>query len=157
MPQGLPEPGDEGLDHTHTWGRTYWGGALFCLLADVEIHRQTHNRKGLGDALRAILDAGGNIREDWDVEKAFTTGDRATGVSILMPLYNKMKDRPYDVDLPAIWKELGIERDGNTVRFVDSAPLAATRNAITFGGPNASVKPVSRPSSLILGRTAAQR
>jgi len=157
MPQGLPEPGDEGLDHTHTWGRTYWGGALFCLLADVEIHRQTHNRKGLGDALRAILEAGGNIREDWDVEKAFTTGDRAIGVSVLMPLYNKMKDRPYDVDLPAIWKELGIERDGNTVRFVDSAPLAATRKAITFGGPNASVKPVSRPSSVVLGRTAAQR
>src|SRR5581483_1246670 len=24
MPQGLPRPGDHGLDHTHTWGRTYW-------------------------------------------------------------------------------------------------------------------------------------
>jgi hypothetical protein len=155
MPQGLPEPGDEGLDHTHTWGRTYWGGALFCLVADVEIHRQTQNRKGLGDALRAILDAGGNIREDWDVEKAFAVGDRATGVSVLMPLYNKMKDRPYDVDLPAIWKELGIERDGNKVRFLDSAPLAATREAITFGGPQAEVKPVARPSSVVLGRTAA--
>ena len=29
LPKGLPQPGDEGLDHTHTWGRTYWGGALF--------------------------------------------------------------------------------------------------------------------------------
>lgn len=29
MPQGLPQAGDRGLDHTHTWGRTYWGGALF--------------------------------------------------------------------------------------------------------------------------------
>ena len=51
IPQGLPEAGDQGLDNTHTWGRTYWGGALFCLLADVEIHRQTKNRKGLEDAL----------------------------------------------------------------------------------------------------------
>ena len=25
LPQGLPEAGDEGLDRTHTWGRTYWG------------------------------------------------------------------------------------------------------------------------------------
>ena len=41
MPIGLPGPGDEGLDHTHTWGRTYWGGALFCLLADVEIRKKT--------------------------------------------------------------------------------------------------------------------
>jgi len=27
LPKGLPAAGDEGLDHTHTWGRTYWGGA----------------------------------------------------------------------------------------------------------------------------------
>src|SRR5207302_6817869 len=40
MTRGLPQPGDRGLDHTHTWGRTYWGGAMFCLLAAVEIHRR---------------------------------------------------------------------------------------------------------------------
>jgi agmatine/peptidylarginine deiminase len=62
MPQGLPQVGDRGLDYTHTWGRTYWGGALFCLLADVEIRRQTNNGKGLEHALRGILDAGGDIR-----------------------------------------------------------------------------------------------
>ena len=38
LPKGLPAPGDRGLDNTHTWGRTYWGGALFCLMADIEIH-----------------------------------------------------------------------------------------------------------------------
>src|SRR5215469_1861778 len=41
MPKGEPRTGDKGLDHTHTWGRTYWGGALYCLRADVEIRRQT--------------------------------------------------------------------------------------------------------------------
>ena len=25
MSKGLPAPGDQGLDNTHTWGRTYWG------------------------------------------------------------------------------------------------------------------------------------
>src|SRR5580704_15310018 len=50
MPKGLPAPGDRGLDHTHTWGRTYWGGALYCFLADIDIHRQTENKKGFGDA-----------------------------------------------------------------------------------------------------------
>ena len=43
LPKGLPAPGDHGLDNTHTWGRTYWGGALFCLMADIEIHRRTNN------------------------------------------------------------------------------------------------------------------
>src|ERR1700723_2956477 len=144
MPKGLPGPGDQGLNHTHTWGRTYWGGALFCLLADIEIHQKTDNKKGLQDALRGILDAGGDIREDWDLEKALDMGDKATGVAVLKPLYEKMKDQPYPVDLPAIWTKLGIERDGNPVRFVDSAPLAKTREAITWAasatqaGPKAS-------------------
>ena len=39
MWHGEPEAFDRGLDHTHTWGRTYWGGALFCLVADVEIRQ----------------------------------------------------------------------------------------------------------------------
>jgi hypothetical protein len=143
MPKGLPGKGDEGLDHTHTWGRTYWGGALFCLLADIEIHEKTNNQKGLQDALRGILDAGGNIQQDWELEKALTVGDHATGVAVLMPLYEKMKDQPYPVDLAAIWAKLGIERDGDTVRFDDTAPEAKTREAITWGQLQAQATPTT--------------
>jgi hypothetical protein len=131
--QGLPEPGDKGLDNTHTWASTYWGGALFCFLADVEIHKRSNNRKGLDDALRGILNAGGDIRHDWELTKALKIGDDAVGDSVLMLLYEKMKDQPYEVDLSAMWKELGVERAGDTVRFIDSAPLAKTRQAITQG------------------------
>jgi predicted metalloprotease with PDZ domain len=131
MPQGQPQPGDEGLDHTHTWARTYWGGALFCLLADVRIHEQTKNRKGLQDALRAIVAAGGTISVDWPLERALKTGDAATGVGVLTGLYNEMKAKPAPADLEDLWKRLGIERDGRTVVFHDDAPLGATRQAIT--------------------------
>src|SRR5205085_2418134 len=65
MPQGQPDSGDQGLDNTHTWGRTYWGGALFCLAADVQIREKTSNRKGLRDALRAI-NSKVNVAEDWE-------------------------------------------------------------------------------------------
>jgi hypothetical protein len=133
--QGLPEPGDKGLDSTHTWASTYWGGALFCFLADVEIHKRTNNRKGLDDALRGILNAGGDIRSEWELSKALKIGDEATGLSVLIPLYDKMKDQPHEVDLPAMWKELGVERTGDTVKFIDTAPLAKTRQAITVGTP----------------------
>lgn len=158
MHQGLPVAGDEGLDHTHTWGRTYWGGALFCLLADVEIHRETGNQKGLEDALRGILDAGGDIRRDWDIEKALKIGDQATGVPLLQNLYDKMKDQPYNVDLPALWQQLGIEREGDTVVFMDTAPLAKVREAITYGTAGASLKPAAtdpRIAAIFAGRTAA--
>src|SRR5271168_1647699 len=154
--QGLPAAGDEGLDHTHTWGRTYWGGALFCFLADVEIHRETGNKKGLQDALRGILNAGGDIRYDWELEKALTIGDQATGVPVLQNLYAKMKDQPYNVDLPALWTELGIERDGNAVKFLDTAPLAKTREAMTYGAAGPSLKPAasaSQNSAIFAGRT----
>jgi hypothetical protein len=156
LPQGLPELGDKGLDNTHTWGRTYWGGALFCFIADVEIHRQTSNRKGLEDALRGILNAGGDIRYDWELKKVLSIGDQATGVSVLVSLYDKMRNRPYEVDLPAIWKELGIEREGDTVRFIDSAPLAAIRRAITYGELQVSSKSTAAFDSTIVfaGQTA---
>lgn len=131
MPQGEPAAGDRGLDNTHTWGRTYWGGALFLFAADVKIHERTANRKGLQDALRAIVDAGGTIQHDWPIEQALNTGDRATGTTVLADLYAEMKATPVRVDLPAFWKRLGIETSGRAVIFHDDAPLAATRLAIT--------------------------
>jgi hypothetical protein len=142
LPKGLPAKGDEGLDNTHTWGRTYWGGALFCFLADLEIRRQTSNRKGLEDALRGILAAGGDIRQDWAIEKALSVGDQATGVAVLMPLYEKMKDTPVNVDLNDLWRQLGLEAQDKGVRYDDKAPLAKIRVAITQGA--ASSPPVHR-------------
>jgi hypothetical protein len=130
MPRGLPQDGDAGLDHTHTWGRTYWGGALFCLLADIEIRRQTGNRLGLEDALRAILRASGGLAVDWPVERIFATGDAAVGTPVLSNLYARMKDRPAPTDLPALWRDLGIEPDGDSARLRPDAPLAPIRDAI---------------------------
>jgi len=129
--QGLPEAGDQGLDHTHTWGRTYWGGALFCFLADLEIRRQTKNQKGLQDALRGILAAGGDITHEWEIVRALQTGDQSVGVSVLVPLYEKMRASPYEVELDPLWKKLGLSINGDALRVDDTAPLAAVRKAIT--------------------------
>jgi len=131
MPKGDPGSADRGLDETHTWGRTYWGGAQFCLQADVMIREQTHNQKGLQDALRAIVNAGGTIDADWPIEKAFEMGDRATGTHVLMQLYDSMKDAPKPVDLDGLWRKLGVVRAGDGVRFDDHAPEADIRKAIT--------------------------
>jgi hypothetical protein len=135
MPKGLPKEGESGMDHTHTWGRTYWGGALFCFVADVRIRKQTNNAKGLEDALRGILEAGGTINEDWDMEKAFKIGDQAAGVDVLEKLYMDWKDTPVMVDLPGMWKGLGVEVDGSTVRLHEDAPMAAIRRAMEMGPP----------------------
>jgi hypothetical protein len=133
MPNGLPEGGDRGLDRTRTWGRTYWGGAMFCLYADVEIRRRSHNQKGLEDAMRAILEKNGNIQTEAELTDLLATGDKATGVPVLTELYNEWSAKPVTPDLNALWKQLGVISTGNTVRFDDSAPLASVRKAITSG------------------------
>jgi hypothetical protein len=130
MPQGQPAMGDQGLDNTHTWWRTHWGGAIFCLLADVQIRERTHNQKGLEDALRAVLSEG-NIESEWSLERAIAVGDKATGVPVLHELYEQMKATPVNVDLDALWKKLGVNAVNGKVVFDDNAPLAAVRKAIT--------------------------
>jgi hypothetical protein len=140
LPKGLPAPGDRGLDYTHTWGRTYWGGALFCLMADVEIRRRTNNRYGLQDALRGIVRAGGNMEHDWQLTRALKVADDAVGVPVLMELYDRMKATPVAPDLSAMWRELGVQPSGDSVRFDRSAPQASIVRSIMAsrsspGGP----------------------
>jgi hypothetical protein len=130
MPRGLPQPGDAGLDGTHTWGRTYWGGAMFCLMADVDIRERTHNLRGLQDAVRAIARASGGLRAEWPIGRVLASGDAAVGTHSLEDLYARMKDSDYAPDLTALWRSLGVEADGDSVRLTDSAPLAGVRHAI---------------------------
>jgi predicted metalloprotease with PDZ domain len=134
-PQGVPGAG--GLDANRGFQAIYWGGALFWLLADVEIRERTDNRRSLEDALRAILDAGGSIAVTWPVERTLAAADRALGVEVLGPLYARMAQSEQKIDLPALWARLGLE-DAGGMRFREDAPLARIRRAITAPAPAAS-------------------
>jgi predicted metalloprotease with PDZ domain len=130
LPKGLPRPGDPGLDEARTWGSTYWGGALFCFLADLQIRERTGNRRSLDDALRGINAGGGSIAVRWPLRRALDAGDRATGTHVLRDLYGKMGEAPMKVDLDELWRRLGVVADGRDVRFDERAPLAAVRRSI---------------------------
>ena len=131
MPKGLPEAGDRGLDHTDTWGRRYWGGAMFCLLADIEIRKATGDRFGLQGAMRGVIAAGGNHEQDWPIARVLATADRTVGADVLMRLHGEMASKPTTPDLAALWRDLGLRTRGETLEFDDTAPLAAIRKAIT--------------------------
>lgn len=133
LPRGLPRTGDEGLDHTASWARTYWGGALFCFLADLEIRKASAGRFELRDALRGILASGGDITRRWTIERVLSAGDAATDGRALRDLYARMKGAPVKVDLDAIWRELGVSLQAGRVRYDDLAPLAAVRRRIVRG------------------------
>lgn len=134
MPKGLPEAGDEGLEITHTWGRTYWGGALFCLLADVEIRSRTESKRSLDDALRAIARASGGASARWSIERFLDVGDAATGTRVLRELYDRHGHAAVATDLSTLWRSLGVAVDHGRIVFDDAAPLATVRRGI-LGAP----------------------
>lgn len=131
MAKGLPQPDDAGLDHTHTWGRTYWGGAIFCLAADVAIRERSENKRGLQDALRAILRQSGGMTASWPIERIFATGDAATGTTVLNELYRSMRDAPTTPELPDLWGRLGLSVEDGVARDGTDAGGARIREAIT--------------------------
>jgi hypothetical protein len=92
----------------------------------------------LQQALRGILAAGGNHErdwQDWPVERIFRVSDKATGVTVLSELYDKMRAKPYASDLEALWRDLGISVHDAQVTIDDSAPRAPIRRAITTVPP----------------------
>jgi hypothetical protein len=130
MSNGLPNLTDGGLDGSMRWGRTYWGGALFCLLLDVEIRTRTNNRLSLDAAAIAILRSGGDTSVRWSVQRTLAAGDAALDRPSLSELYAEHAAVPVSVDLEALFRRLGVRRDGERVAFDETAELAPVRRAI---------------------------
>jgi hypothetical protein len=131
MPLGMPRAGEGGMDQTPTWARKYWGGALYCLEAEVQIRQRTANRIGLQAALRAILEKTGGYAAERDIADVLQIGDAATGTRVLEGLYDQEKATPVTPALDSLWRELGVPQNPLTEPFDDHAPLAAIRIAIT--------------------------
>ena len=114
-----------------SWSQTYWGGALFFLLADLQIRRTTKGQRTLADALVAIIKAGGDIQVYWPPERVYAVADEAIGAPVLAPLAARVQGEGLGVDLPAVWEKLGVSRSpGTGVRFDDNAPWAHLRRAL---------------------------
>jgi hypothetical protein len=135
MPKGLPEPDDEGLENTRTWGRTYWGGAMFCLLADLELREKTGNRHSLDDVLLAIGKTGDTDEDYWPIERVLEMAERATRTQVLRDLYERLGKKPGTVDLNQLFTRLGVRVQGDSVVFDEHAPLAALRKSIAARRP----------------------
>lgn len=143
LPQGLPQPGDRGLNRTRTWGRTYWGGAIFWLIADTRVRVRSRGARSVDDALRAILQDGGNVSVDWPIDRVLKTADEATGGSDFRDLYDQMAFEPGAPGLTDLFESLGVRLVNDRIQFEDRAPLASTRAAIT-----AASHPASHPASV---------
>jgi hypothetical protein len=112
MPHGVANPDAGGMDGTRVWGRLYWGGATFWLLAEIALYEQSRGRYTLRDALRAINRQSGGNGARWSPEQMMDAGDTATGgAPTLRRLYERHAMTAVATDLDALFARLGISLD----------------------------------------------
>ena len=126
-------------------GNPYWGGALFSLMADVELRKLTGGRMGLEHCLRILLAEAGDVSKGARTMEALALGDRNSPAPVLTRLAEAhLAGAP--VDLEALFASLGVRRSGGRIAFDDAAPLAEVRRWILDGGPGARIHPLPLPA-----------
>lgn len=131
MRKGLDAMSSTGLESTQDYDAVYWGGALVCLLADLEARRQSGGKLGLEDGLREVLRQGGEASEVWPLARVLKVVDRTLGSKILSQLNARYAARGSAIDLERLLSELGVARAESGVDFV-AAPDAQLRHWLVF-------------------------
>lgn len=108
LPQGVAAIRRQGLHGNHSWEGTYWGGALFCFVADVRLRARSDNRHSLQEGLRAVVAKGGSISETWTFDRFLRVADSATGGDTLKSAYAELGLQPTRFPLAPFWHSLGL-------------------------------------------------
>ncbi|MGE0323155.1 MAG: hypothetical protein AB7S68_12670, partial [Polyangiaceae bacterium] len=152
MWKGLDAMRSTGLEGTQDYDAVYWGGALVCLLADLDARRQSGGRHGLEDGLREVLRQGGQASDVWALADVMKVVDQSLGAPILQRLNDRYGTRGSAVDLRRLLKDLGVARSHSGVALVD-APDARLRQLLVYperAGKGALSKARGGPSGMKL-------
>jgi hypothetical protein len=142
MGRGL-EPMRKGLGK----GNPYWGGALYWLMADVELRRLTEGQRGIEDCLRTILAHSGDVSVQARTMATLSLCERDMPAPVLTELAQK-HSAGAPTDLFALFDALGVKRSRTAILFDDAAPLAKVRQWLLSGGPQAEPRPIPIPADL---------
>lgn len=143
MPQGI-DAFSRGL--VNASGReNYWSGALFMLMADLGIRRDTNGEKGLEDCLGGSMWSGYEGSRNVRLPEYVAACDRMTGTKVVGGLVDRYYMTGQPVDLAGFWRDLGVSEVGGRIMFDDSAPLAQWRKMIVMGPPGRTSKAVKLP------------
>ena len=141
MPRGVPAFG-AGLANG---GQPYWAGALFMLMADLGIRRETNGAKGLEDCLGGALWSGHEASTNERLQDYVAACDGATGTKVVGGLVDLYYTTGAPMDLAAFWRDLGVSEVGGRIALNDSAPQAQWRKMIVMGPPGRAPRPVKLP------------
>ena len=125
--------------------QNYYGGALFMLMADLGLRRETQGRLGLEDCLGGVLWSGVDASTNARVPAYAEECDRISGTTVMSSLVDRYYLRGQPVDIDAFWHELGVNEVDGVVKLDNRAPLAQWRKTIVMGPPSRPPKPVKLP------------
>ena len=154
MPRGQPGPSTRaiaGLSSREDLDTIYWGGAMFCLTADVRIREETRGKRSLDDVIRAALERGGDATRVWTIRDVLKVGDAVTGTSVLGDMYAHYATRGVRIDFENLISALGVTADGRDPD--DSRPLAWVRRGIVDLPPQALAQ--GAPPRVLVPRSRA--
>jgi predicted metalloprotease with PDZ domain len=143
MPQGM---GAYAKGLSNASGReNYWSGALFMLMADLGIRRDTNGEKGLEDCLGGTMWSGYESSRNVRLQDYVAACDRVTGTKVVSGLLDKYYATGQPFDLAGFWRDLGVSEVGGHVVLDDAAPMARWRKMIVMGPPGHPPKAVKLP------------
>jgi hypothetical protein len=126
----------------------YWGGAIFMLLADLAIRRDSSGARGLEDCFAGALWHGMGGADRVGMDAYAQACNEATGTRAMSVLLDRHFYNAAPVELAALWKELGVAHVGGRIVLDDKAPQARWRKMIVFGPAGQPTKTVKLPWEL---------
>lgn len=135
MPRGEHKDGEPpSLEDRDDIDSTYWGGALFALLADVAIRRASNGARSLDDVMRAVHDRLGDATHATTVPEFLRVADEAAGSTAVSDTYRTFAMGGQAEPVTALLHDLGVvPAPEGAVHLDDSTPLAAVRRGISTG------------------------
>lgn len=110
--------------------RVYWSGAAIAFLADVELRTRSKGVWSLDRVLQEFDRCCRARERTWSAREVFEKFDQIAGTDIFERLYRNNVYSRHFPRLTETWLALGVQMEGDDVRFRDDAPLAAVRAAI---------------------------
>ncbi len=134
MPRGLPAMTDIGLSNAGRGG-IYWGGAVFVLMAEIELLQASQGTYGFSDCLRQVLADGGDATTKWPTMRLLQSCDKTIEQDVLAALAQRHVAEGSTMSLDEIWRKLGVTlSEVGKIIYDDSAELAWLRPLIIWGG-----------------------
>jgi hypothetical protein len=124
------EEAADGYGNTHAYMRVYWSGTAYWLEVDAELRRASADRLSVDEALRRFDACCLPSYRRWEPAEFVAKLDSLLGTDVVARRFGQFRARRDFPDTAALYAALGIVRDGDSLRFDDTAQAAGARQAI---------------------------